>query len=54
MIYKDKMRAMEVAAELDAWSHGMKHYACLVAEGWTVIGGFRAPKIGQYGVIELA
>lgn len=54
MIYATKERAIEVAAWLTREGHGFKSYACRVPEGWTVIGGYCAPCIGQYSVLEVA
>lgn len=53
MIYHNKERAQEVAAELTAVKGYAPAYAVRVAEGWTVIRSYRHP--GElHGTLEVA
>jgi hypothetical protein len=53
MIYKDKTRAMEVAADLNLERGYPRAFACLTQHGWTVIRSWSNP-LGKYGTLVVA
>jgi hypothetical protein len=54
MIYRNKSRAQDVAAELNEKRGFPTFYACRIEQGWTVICSYLGAPLGRYGVLEVA